>query len=256
MTAIAGRRMAETVARRGGIAVIPQDIPVEVVRDVVGWVKERHLVHDTAITLDAAHDGRRGARAHRQAGPRRRRRRRRRRSPSASSPRRTSPASTATPRSHDVMHEDMVVLPDALDPQEAFERLSRGAPQGRPGRLRARRARRHPHPGRCDPRRPLPARRRRRRAAARGRRRRHQRRRRGQGRRGARHRRRRPRHRHRPRPPGQDDRGAAGRAGPRPARCRSSPATSCRPPAPATSSRPAPTSSRSGSARARCARPG
>ncbi|HEX5428556.1 MAG TPA: IMP dehydrogenase, partial [Pedococcus sp.] len=30
MTAIAGRRMAETVARRGGIAVIPQDIPVDV----------------------------------------------------------------------------------------------------------------------------------------------------------------------------------------------------------------------------------
>ena len=29
MTAIAGRRMAETVARRGGLVVIPQDIPVE-----------------------------------------------------------------------------------------------------------------------------------------------------------------------------------------------------------------------------------
>ena len=28
MTAIAGKRMAETVARRGGIAVIPQDIPL------------------------------------------------------------------------------------------------------------------------------------------------------------------------------------------------------------------------------------
>jgi IMP dehydrogenase len=27
MTAISGRRMAETVARRGAIAVIPQDIP-------------------------------------------------------------------------------------------------------------------------------------------------------------------------------------------------------------------------------------
>src|SRR5690349_25057508 len=52
MTAIAGRRMAETVARRGGITVIPQDIPTEVVRDVVGWVKQRHLVHDTPITLE------------------------------------------------------------------------------------------------------------------------------------------------------------------------------------------------------------
>ena len=52
MTAVAGRRMAETVARRGGITVIPQDIPFSVVRDVVSWVKERHLVFDTPITLD------------------------------------------------------------------------------------------------------------------------------------------------------------------------------------------------------------
>jgi IMP dehydrogenase len=51
MTAVAGRRMAETVARRGGIAVIPQDIPLDVIADVVDWVKRRHLVHDTAITL-------------------------------------------------------------------------------------------------------------------------------------------------------------------------------------------------------------
>src|SRR5580693_6085950 len=51
MTAVSGRRMAETVARRGGLAVLPQDIPVEVVADVVAWVKTRHLVHDTPITL-------------------------------------------------------------------------------------------------------------------------------------------------------------------------------------------------------------
>ncbi|HSF26181.1 MAG TPA: GuaB1 family IMP dehydrogenase-related protein, partial [Actinomycetes bacterium] len=51
MTAVAGRRMAETIARRGGLAVIPQDIPTDVVADVVQWVKSRHLVHDTALTL-------------------------------------------------------------------------------------------------------------------------------------------------------------------------------------------------------------
>lgn len=51
MTAIAGRRMAETVARRGAITVIPQDIPADVVAEVTGWVKQRHLVHDTPITL-------------------------------------------------------------------------------------------------------------------------------------------------------------------------------------------------------------
>jgi IMP dehydrogenase len=51
MTAVSGRRMAETIARRGGIAVLPQDIPLDVVADVVGWVKQRHLVVDTPITL-------------------------------------------------------------------------------------------------------------------------------------------------------------------------------------------------------------
>ncbi|MBO3749140.1 GuaB1 family IMP dehydrogenase-related protein [Streptosporangiaceae bacterium NEAU-GS5] len=51
MTAVAGRRMAETVARRGGIAVIPQDIPIDVVAEVIDWVKGRDLVHDTPITL-------------------------------------------------------------------------------------------------------------------------------------------------------------------------------------------------------------
>ncbi|MEU0221940.1 IMP dehydrogenase, partial [Streptomyces sp. NPDC006265] len=51
MTAIAGRRMAETVARRGGLVVIPQDIPNDVVTDVVSWVKSRHLVLDTPIIL-------------------------------------------------------------------------------------------------------------------------------------------------------------------------------------------------------------
>ncbi|MGY1805741.1 GuaB1 family IMP dehydrogenase-related protein [Blastococcus sp. SYSU D00669] len=51
MTAISGRRMAETVARRGGLAVIPQDIPVDVVGEVLTWIKARHPVYDTAITL-------------------------------------------------------------------------------------------------------------------------------------------------------------------------------------------------------------
>jgi IMP dehydrogenase len=51
MTAVAGRRMAETVARRGGIAVLPQDIPVDVVAEVISWVKARDLVHDTPLTL-------------------------------------------------------------------------------------------------------------------------------------------------------------------------------------------------------------
>ncbi|MDP9460903.1 MAG: IMP dehydrogenase, partial [Actinomycetota bacterium] len=51
MTAISGRRMAETTARRGGLAVLPQDIPVGVVGEVVSWLKTRHPVYDTPITL-------------------------------------------------------------------------------------------------------------------------------------------------------------------------------------------------------------
>ena len=51
MTAIAGKRMAETVARRGGLTVIPQDIPGPVVAGVVRYVKSRHLVFDTPIEL-------------------------------------------------------------------------------------------------------------------------------------------------------------------------------------------------------------
>lgn len=51
MTAVAGKRMAEVVARRGGLVIIPQDIPIDVVREVANWVKSRHLVHDTPLTL-------------------------------------------------------------------------------------------------------------------------------------------------------------------------------------------------------------
>lgn len=51
MTAVTGRRMAETVARRGALAVLPQDVPLDVVADVVAWVKRRHRVLETPVTL-------------------------------------------------------------------------------------------------------------------------------------------------------------------------------------------------------------
>src|SRR5512135_190129 len=51
MTAVSGRRMAETVARRGGIAVLPQDVPLDVVTDVIRRVKACHPVLDTPVTL-------------------------------------------------------------------------------------------------------------------------------------------------------------------------------------------------------------
>lgn len=62
MTAVSGRRMAETLARRGGLAVLPQDIPVEVATGVISWVKTRHTVFETPLkvtgtdtVLDAEH---------------------------------------------------------------------------------------------------------------------------------------------------------------------------------------------------------
>src|SRR3954464_13132067 len=55
MTAVAGRRMAETVARRGGLTVLPQDIPLDVAEGVIDYVKSRHVVYDTPITLSPTH---------------------------------------------------------------------------------------------------------------------------------------------------------------------------------------------------------
>lgn len=55
MTAVAGRRMAETIARRGGIAIIPQDVPAEFVAETINKVKSAHLLYDTPITVKPHH---------------------------------------------------------------------------------------------------------------------------------------------------------------------------------------------------------
>jgi IMP dehydrogenase len=140
MTAVAGRRMAETVARRGGIAVIPQDIPLPVVRDVVEWVKSRHLVFDTPITLDP----------HQTVGdalallPKRSHR-------AAFVVEDGRPVGVVTEEDcaevdrftqlHQVMSADPLTLPDTVDPRAAFERLDQGRRRVAPvvdaeGRLR------------------------------------------------------------------------------------------------------------------------
>ena len=54
MTAVTGKRMAETMARRGGLAVLPQDVPLDVIRDVTSWIKDRHKVLETPVTLSPA----------------------------------------------------------------------------------------------------------------------------------------------------------------------------------------------------------
>jgi len=122
MTAISGRRMAETVARRGGITVIPQDIPISVVEDVVGWVKSRHLVFETPIVLYP----------HQTVGD-----------AFALLPKRAHKAAVVVEEGrpvgvvteddclgfdrftqvHQVMTQALVALPDTVDPRTAFERL-------------------------------------------------------------------------------------------------------------------------------------
>jgi IMP dehydrogenase len=51
MTAVAGRRMAETLARRGALTVLPQDVAPEAVADIVRFIKSRHPVWDTPLVL-------------------------------------------------------------------------------------------------------------------------------------------------------------------------------------------------------------
>src|ERR1700753_1718456 len=51
MTAVAGRRMPEPAPRRGGMVVLPQDLPITVVQRTVDFVKSRDLVVDTPVIL-------------------------------------------------------------------------------------------------------------------------------------------------------------------------------------------------------------
>ena len=51
MTAVSGRRMAETMARRGGLAVLAQDIPLDAAAQTLEWVKDRHPLLETPIRM-------------------------------------------------------------------------------------------------------------------------------------------------------------------------------------------------------------
>ena len=125
MTAVSGRRMAETVARRGGIAVIPQDIPIPVVARAIADVKAAHLIHDTAVTVDA-HETVGSAqaliakRAHGAAivmdaeGKR----------PIGIVAESDVSGVDRFAQAKDVMTTDLTSLPDGLSPQEAFDRLA------------------------------------------------------------------------------------------------------------------------------------
>ena len=247
MTAIAGRRMAETVARRGGLVVLPQDVPLaDRGRGRRLGEEPRPGLRDRRSRLGPNDTVARRAQPDAQARARRGRRGRRRQARSASSPRPTAPGSTATPRSatcspptcspstpttsradgglrraFDALHEarrrfapvvrDGLLVGVLTRTGALRSTIYQPALDGR-GRLRVAAAVgiNGDVAGKAE-------------GAARGR---------------GRH----PRRRHRPRSPGEDARGPAARprgrrrrGGPRGgAPCRSSPATSSPPPAPAT----------------------
>ncbi len=51
MSAVAGKRMAETVARRGGLTVLPQDIPFERLESMIKQIKSADILFETPLTL-------------------------------------------------------------------------------------------------------------------------------------------------------------------------------------------------------------
>ncbi|KAA9395629.1 GuaB1 family IMP dehydrogenase-related protein [Kocuria coralli] len=59
MTAVTGKRMVETMARRGGLGVLPQDIPSDVVARETAWVKARSPYFESVRLMkphDTVHD--------------------------------------------------------------------------------------------------------------------------------------------------------------------------------------------------------
>ncbi|MEZ4249219.1 MAG: CBS domain-containing protein [Polyangiales bacterium] len=51
MNAVTGKRMAETMARLGGLGVLPQDMRMETVERIVGHIRGAHPRFDTPLTV-------------------------------------------------------------------------------------------------------------------------------------------------------------------------------------------------------------
>jgi IMP dehydrogenase len=51
MNAVTGKRMAETVARYGGLGVLPQDMSLETMRRIIAHIKNAHIRFDTALSV-------------------------------------------------------------------------------------------------------------------------------------------------------------------------------------------------------------
>ena len=51
MNAVSGKRMAETIARRGGVAILPQDLPMDELQKNIAYIKKCHPIYETPISL-------------------------------------------------------------------------------------------------------------------------------------------------------------------------------------------------------------
>ncbi|WP_424935356.1 MULTISPECIES: GuaB1 family IMP dehydrogenase-related protein [Bacteria] len=51
MNSVTGPRLAATLARRGGIGVLPQDMPLQELDEAIRWVKRQPVAWDTALVL-------------------------------------------------------------------------------------------------------------------------------------------------------------------------------------------------------------
>jgi IMP dehydrogenase len=53
MNAVSGKRMAETIARYGGLSVLPQDMDLETLTRIISYIKEANIQYDSPITVKA-----------------------------------------------------------------------------------------------------------------------------------------------------------------------------------------------------------
>src|SRR6185312_7802733 len=51
MNSVTGPRLAATLARRGGLGVLPQDLPLQELDAAIRWVKEQPVHWDTPLAL-------------------------------------------------------------------------------------------------------------------------------------------------------------------------------------------------------------
>lgn len=49
MSGVTGRRMVETLARRGGLGVFPQDTPLHLIQESIDWIKSRDTLFETPL---------------------------------------------------------------------------------------------------------------------------------------------------------------------------------------------------------------